>query len=105
MAEVVGAGFMDWTIPLFTRRLATMIPALVVLTFVSDSSAVLVDSQIVLSFGIPFALIPLLILSRDPAVMGHMVNRRGTTILMAVFSAIIIALNVALVGKAAAGAL
>ena len=96
---------MDWTIPLFTRRLATMIPALVVLTFVSDTSAVLVDSQIVLSFGIPFALIPLLILSRDPAVMGDVVNRRRTTILMAVFSAIIIALNVALVGKAAVGAL
>ena len=98
--QVVAAGFVNWKIPLIVRRLVTMAPALIVLAFASSVSSVLVWSQVVLSFGIPFALIPLLILTRDPAVMRRMVNRRITTAAMVMASAIIIALNVAMLGYA-----
>jgi manganese transport protein len=93
---------MDWKIPVAARRLLTMLPAMIVLASVRNTSDALVYSQIALSFGIPFALIPLPILSRDPAVMGSMVNRRITTATMAATSAVIIVLNVALVGSAIA---
>lgn len=98
--QVVAAGFVNLRIPLVARRLATMAPALIVLAFVDDTSAVLVWSQVVLSFGIPFALVPLLILTRDQALMGRLVNLRVTTAAMAVTSGVIIALNVALLATA-----
>lgn len=98
--QVVAAGFVNWRIPLLVRRLVTMAPTLLVLAVASNISDVLVWSQIVLSFGIPFALVPLLILTRDPRVMGGMVNRWITTAAMAVAGAIIIALNIAVIGSA-----
>jgi manganese transport protein len=98
--QVAAARFLDWKIPLFARRLLTMLPALIVLAIASNTSAVLVDSQIVLSFGIPFALIPLVILSRDKAIMGHMANRRVTTMIITGVSVAIVALNAALIASA-----
>jgi manganese transport protein len=86
-------GFMDWRIPLFARRMVTMTPALVVLALGLPTTDVLVVSQVVLSFGIPFALVPLILISSDRRVMGTMVNRRVTTIAASVIAAIIIALN------------
>jgi manganese transport protein len=103
--QVVAAGFVNWKIPLLARRLVTMAPALIVLAVASNVSDVLVWSQIVLCFGIPFALIPLLLVTHDPAVMGRMVNRRVTTVAMAAASAIIIGLNVVLLGDAVLSAL
>jgi manganese transport protein len=91
--QVVMAGFMNWRIPLFLRRGLTMLPALIVLGLSVDTTQALIYSQIVLSFGIPFALLPLLLITRDPATMTDMVNRRLTTAVMVVITAVITGLN------------
>jgi len=91
--QVVMAGFMNWRIPLLARRALTMAPSLIVLALAVSTSQALVLSQIVLSFGIPFALIPLLLITRDPAVMTDMPNRRLTSALMLATTVIITGLN------------
>ncbi len=97
--QVVMQGFIRRTIPLVLRRLATMTPALVVLALGLDPTRSLVLSQVVLSFGIPFALVPLVLLTRRADVMGALVNRRATTLVAAVVAALIIALNLFLLGQ------
>jgi len=92
--QVVMQGFINRRIPLFLRRLITMLPALVVLAVGLNPSRSLVISQVVLSFGIPFALIPLLIHCRNRNVMGALVNRRLTTGIATVVVALIVSLNV-----------
>jgi manganese transport protein len=91
--QVVMQGFINRTIPLVLRRLVTMAPALVVLGIGLDPSRSLVISQVVLSFGIPFALVPLVLLTRRRAIMGSLVNRPLTTALASVVAALIVALN------------
>jgi manganese transport protein len=91
--QVVMQGFIGRTIPLAVRRLVTMAPALVVLAIGVNVTQALVFSQVVLSFGIPFALVPLILLSRDHGVMGSMVNRQRTTIGASIVAAMIISLN------------
>ena len=91
--QVVMQGFINRRIPLFLRRLVTMTPALVVLAIGVDATDALVVSQVVLSFGIPFALVPMILLTRRADVMGALVNRRGTTIVASIVAALIIALN------------
>jgi len=95
--QVVMQGFLQRRIPLVLRRAITMAPALVVLALGVDPTRALVLSQVVLSFGIPFALVPLLLLSRRADVMGTLVNRPVTTAAAAVVAAVIIALNAFLV--------
>ena len=70
-----------------------MLPALVIVAVGVNPSRALVLSQVVLSFGIPFALIPLVIFCRDRSLMGSLVNRRGTTLAAVVVATLIIALN------------
>jgi manganese transport protein len=94
--QVVMAGFMDWRIPLAARRALTMLPSLAVLGLGVNVSQALVYSQIALSFGIPFALIPLLLVTRDRQTMADMVNRRLTTAAALVVTVIIIGLNLCL---------
>jgi manganese transport protein len=91
--QVVMQGFINRTIPLVLRRLVTMAPALVVLGVGLDPSRSLVISQVVLSFGIPFALVPLVLLTRKRAIMGALVNRPLTTAAATTVAALIIALN------------
>jgi manganese transport protein len=91
--QVVMQGFIQRRIPLALRRLITMAPALVVLAIGLDPSRSLVISQVVLSFGIPFALIPLVLLTRRKDIMGAMANRPITTATAWVVAGIIIALN------------
>jgi manganese transport protein len=91
--QVVMQGFIARTIPLVLRRLVTMTPALIVLAIGLDPSRSLVISQVVLSFGIPFALVPLVLLTRRRDIMGALVNRRLTTVVASVVAAAIIALN------------
>jgi manganese transport protein len=95
--QVVMQGFIRRRIPLFLRRSLTMMPALVVLGLGLPATDSLVISQVVLSFGIPFALVPLLMLTRRVDVMGTFVNRRITTLATAGIAATIIALNVFLI--------
>jgi manganese transport protein len=92
--QVVMAGFMNWRIPLLVRRLLTMLPSLFVLAVAADTSQALVLSQIVLSFGIPFALVPLLLVTRDRRLMKDMANRRQTNAAMLLITVVITSLNV-----------
>jgi manganese transport protein len=91
--QVVMQGFIARSIPLALRRAVTMTPALIVLAIGLDPSRSLVISQVVLSFGIPFALVPLVLLTRRRDVMGALVNRRVTTVAASIVAAMIIALN------------
>ncbi|HEY3186203.1 MAG TPA: divalent metal cation transporter, partial [Solirubrobacteraceae bacterium] len=91
--QVVMQGFIARTIPLLVRRLVTMTPALIVLGIGLEPTHSLVISQVVLSFGIPFALVPLVLLTRRHDIMGDLVNRRSITALASVVAALIIALN------------
>ena len=101
--QVVMQGFLRRRIPLVVRRLVTLAPALVVIAAGVDTTAALVISQVVLSFGIPFALIPLVLLTRRRDVMGALVNRRLTTFVAAVVAAVICCLNVTLIALTVAG--
>ena len=86
-------GFIRRQIPLFLRRGITMVPALVVIALGVNASAALIVSQVVLSFGIPFALVPLVLFSRNRELMGGLVNARVTTIAAVIVAALIISLN------------
>jgi manganese transport protein len=101
--QVVMQGFIARTIPLALRRLVTMTPALIVLAIGLDPSRSLVISQVVLSFGIPFALVPLVLLTRRKDIMGALVNRKVTTIAAWVVAAMIIALNLFLLADTLLG--
>ena len=92
--QVVMQGFIERSIPLALRRLVTMAPALVVLGVGVDTTNALVLSQVALSFGIPFALVPLVALTRRRDVMGSLVNGRLTTVAATTVAALVIALNV-----------
>jgi manganese transport protein len=91
--QVVMQGFIGRRIPLFVRRGLTMLPALVVLGLGLPATDSLVLSQVVLSVGIPFALVPLVLLTRRADIMGPLVNRRITTVAAGGIAAMIIALN------------
>ena len=96
-AEVM-QGLLGVRIPMITRRIITVIPALVVLALGAEPSGALVVSQVLLSLGIPFALIPLVRLTSSTAVMGEHVNPRGLTAAAWVVASIVVALNLALLG-------
>jgi manganese transport protein len=91
--QVVMQGFIRRRIPLLVRRGLTMLPALVVLALGLPTTESLVVSQVVLSFGIPFALVPLALITRRADIMGGFVNRRSTTRALGAVAALIIALN------------
>jgi manganese transport protein len=97
--QVVMAGFINIRIPLLLRRAITMIPAIAVLAVGLNPTSALVLSQVVLSFGIPLALVPLVMLTARRDVMGVHVNRRLTTILAWSCAIVISALNVFLLGQ------
>jgi manganese transport protein len=91
------AGLLHRQVPLFVRRIVTLIPALVLLGIGVDPTFALIVSQVFLSFGIPFALIPLLRLTSDRQLMGEQVNRRPVFVLLVAVVGLVIALNVALI--------
>jgi manganese transport protein len=92
--QVVMQGFIQRRIPIFLRRAITLTPALIVLGVGLNPTDALVISQVVLSFGIPFALIPLVLIARRRDVMGSLVNPSWLTALAATLGGMIIALNV-----------
>ncbi len=91
--QVVMQGFIHRKIPIFARRAATLAPALVVLAIGLNPTDALVGSQVVLSFGIPFALVPLLVIASRRPLMGALVNPRWLTAFAGLLAAMIIALN------------
>ncbi|MET0132947.1 MAG: Nramp family divalent metal transporter [Kibdelosporangium sp.] len=101
--QVVMSGFIRRSIPLVLRRGVTMLPALVVLSLGLPVTDSLVISQVVLSFGIPFALVPLVLLTRRKDVMGDHVNRRSTTAVAGTCALLVSGLNLCLAGSAIFG--
>jgi manganese transport protein len=91
--QVIMQGFLHQQIPVWIRRLATMVPSLIVILSGLDPTRTLVISQVVLSFGLPFAIIPLIIFTRRKDLMGVLTNRWYTTILISLVAAVIIFLN------------
>jgi manganese transport protein len=91
--QVVMQGFIKRRIPLFLRRAVTMTPALVVLALGAEPTHTLVVSQVVLSFGIPFALVPMIFLTSRRDVMGTLTNGRVTTVVATIVAGLIIGLN------------
>lgn len=94
--QVILQGFLHRRIPLFTRRALTLTPALVALGVGVEPTLALLISQVILSFGIPFALLPLLLLTRRRDVMAELVNRRATTVWAGLATLVIVALNAVL---------
>jgi len=92
--QVVMQGFIRRQIPLFARRAITLAPALLVLAIGLNPTDALVGSQVVLSFGIPFALVPLVIIASKKEIMGSLVNPRWLSVIVGVLAAMIIGLNV-----------
>lgn len=97
-------GLLRVDVPLLTRRLVTLIPALVVLAIGVDPTLALVLSQVVLSFGIPFALIPLVRFTADRRLMGQQVNRIWTTLAGSLAATALTALNGVLLWLVVTGA-
>ncbi|CAA9349095.1 MAG: Manganese transport protein MntH [uncultured Nocardioidaceae bacterium] len=101
--QVVMEGFLRRRVPLLLRRLITVVPALVVLALGVDPTRALVLSQVVLSFGVPFALVPLVLLTRQRTLMGQLANRPVTTAVASVVAGLIISLNVVLIASVVTG--
>jgi manganese transport protein len=98
--QLVMQGFLRRQIPVFARRAVTMLPALVLIGAGFSPTRALVLSQVFLSFGIPFALVPLLVFTSRASLMGSLVNRRVTVFLAVLVTAVIIGLNVWLLAGA-----
>jgi manganese transport protein len=92
--QVVMQGFVARRIPVVVRRAVTMLPAFVVIGIGVDATRTLVLSQVVLSFGIPFALIPLVVFTSRKRLMGVLVNKRPTIVAATIVAALIVSLNV-----------
>jgi len=91
--QVIMQGFLRRHIPVWVRRMATIVPSLLVIWLGFDPTRTLVLSQVVLSFGLPFALVPLILFTRRGDLMGVLVNRRATTAVTVFIAALIVALN------------
>jgi manganese transport protein len=91
--QVIMQGFLKRQIPVWIRRLVTILPSLIVIGIGFDPTRTLVLSQVVLSFGLPFAVIPLVIFTSRKSLMGGLVNRPATTATVAVIAGLIVALN------------
>jgi manganese transport protein len=92
--QVIMQGFLHWHIPVWIRRLATILPSLVVILIGLDPTRTLVISQVVLSFGLPFAVIPLVMFTSKRKIMKVLVNSRFTSFLAVLASILIVGLNI-----------
>ncbi len=92
--QVIMQGFIHRKIPMWVRRLMTMLPSFVVIGLRLDPTRTLVLSQVVLSFGLPFAIIPLVVFTSKREIMGELVNRRLTTIAAWAAAGVIVVLNI-----------
>jgi len=102
--QVIMQGFLNWEIPVWVRRLVTMVPSLIVIFLGLDPTRTLVISQVLLSFGLPFAIIPLIRFTSDKKLMGVLVNRKITNILAWGVAGLILLLNFYLIYATFTGA-
>ncbi len=101
--QVIMQGFIQKRVSVWLRRLVTMVPSLIVIALGFDPTRTLVISQVVLSFALPFAIVPLIIFTTRKKIMGVLVNKRTTTILASVVALLILGLNVYLLYQTFAG--
>ncbi len=101
--QVIIEGFLDVKFPIYLRRLITIVPAIVIIAVGLEPFRILVLSQVVLSFALPFALIPLLMLTSRTSVMESFASARRTRVAGWVVVAVILALNAILMGQLAVG--
>ncbi len=101
--QVIMQGFVKRRIPIWVRRLVTMVPSVLVIAWGLDPTRTLVLSQVVLSFGLPFAVIPLVMFTSRSDIMGVLVNHRVTTAVAVVVAALIVALNLFLLKETLMG--
>ena len=101
--QIVMQGFIHRKIPMWVRRLTTMLPSFIVIGMRLDPTNTLVLSQVVLSFGLPFAVIPLVYFTARRDIMSSLVNHRLTTIIASIIAAVIVALNLYLLYQSFAG--
>jgi len=101
--QVIMQGFIHRKIPIWLRRAVTMAPPILVIAMGLDPTRTLVISQVVLSFGLPFAIIPLVMFTRRGDIMGPLVNRRITTVMASIVAALIVALNAYLLAQVFSG--
>ena len=92
--QVIMQGFIQRRISVWIRRLVTMVPSLVVIALGLDPTRTLVISQVILSFALPFAIVPLVIFTSRKEIMGVLVNKKTTTLLASVVALLILGLNV-----------
>jgi manganese transport protein len=92
--QVIMGGFLHRQIPTWIRRLVTVFPPMIIILLGLDPTRTLVISQVVLSFGLPFAIIPLILFTRRRDIMGALVNRKATTVAVSAVAALIVALNI-----------
>ena len=95
--QVIMQGFLHRHIPVWLRRLITLIPSMIVIAVGLDPTRTLVISQVILSFGLPFAIIPLIIFTKNKKSMGILVNKKITNFIISIIAALIIALNIYLI--------
>jgi manganese transport protein len=91
--QVIMGGFLHRQIPIWVRRLVTVIPPMLIIMLGLDPTRTLVISQVILSFGLPFAIIPLVMFTSRRDIMGTLVNQRITTLAASLAAALIIMLN------------
>ena len=101
--QVIMQGFLRRHIAPWIRRLVTMLPSLAVIALGFEPTRTLVISQVVLSFGLPFAVIPLVYFTSKKEIMGTLVNRRATTFIASIVAALIVALNLFLLYQTVLG--
>src|SRR5271157_304560 len=92
--QIIMQGFVNLEIPVWVRRLVTMIPSLVVIMLGLDPTRTLVLSQVALSFGLPFAIVPLVMFTSRRSLMGVLTNRRITSVLAWLAAGLIVVLNI-----------
>ena len=103
--QVIMQGFLHWEIRVWIRRLVTMIPALIVIIIGLDPTRTLIISQVVLSFGLPFAVIPLVMFTSNRKLMKTLVNSKITTLVAILVTALIVSLNIYLLVQVFSGIL
>ncbi|WP_343311404.1 Nramp family divalent metal transporter [Bacillus atrophaeus] len=95
--DVIMQGFIRYRIPLYVRRFITIIPPIIIIASGVNPTSALVLSQVVLSFGIAFALIPLIMFTSNKRIMGSLINAKWVTMISWVIAVLIVALNIFLI--------
>ncbi len=101
--QVIMGGFLHRQIPVWIRRLVTVFPPMIIIMLGLDPTSVLVISQVVLSFGLPFAIVPLIMFTSRRDIMGALVNRRITTAIAIGVACLVTLLNIFLLAQLARG--